>query len=124
MISIDSFKKGVELVGESVVVAALDPESETFVGHVTSLSAIALPSSFPLDVHPSQIEQHLILRPRLPTVYAVGRYLRLWKLSVLRPLVKEMRSSFLERHWMTWRVSSRLDATGFALQLCVDVSLV
>ena len=50
------------------------------------------------------MEQRLILRTRPPTqfltVYAVGRYFRLWKLSVLRPLVEEMRLSFLERHWM------------------------
>ena len=70
----------------------------------------------------------LILCTRLPTrlltVYAVGKYFRLWKLSVLRPLVEEMRSSFLERYWMAWSLSSRLDATGFALPLCIDVSLV
>ena len=111
-------------MGGRVVAAALDPESETVVGHVTSLSSIASPSSSPLDVHPSQMEQRFILRPRLLTVYAVEKYFRLWELSVLRPLVEEMRSSFLERHWMAWSLSSRLDATGFAPPLCVDVSLV
>ena len=64
----------------------------------------------------------LILRTWQPTqlltVYAVGRYFRLWKLSVLCPLVKEMRLSFLERHLMAWSLSSRLDATEFALFLC------
>ena len=47
----------VELVGKKeFAAAALDPESETFVVHVTSLSSDALPSSFPLelDVHPSR----------------------------------------------------------------------
>ena len=47
--------KRVELVGKKYfVAAALDPESETFVVHVVSLSSKLLPSSFPLklDVHP------------------------------------------------------------------------
>ena len=64
----------------------------------------------------------LILRTQPPTrlfiVYAVGRYFRLWELSVLRPLVEEMRLSFLKRHWMAWSLSSRLDATEFAFPLC------
>ena len=37
--------------------AALEPESEIFVVHVTSLSSIASPSSSPLDVHPSRRPQ-------------------------------------------------------------------
>ena len=45
----------VELVGKKeFAAAALDPESETFVVHVASLSSDALPSSSPLDVHPSR----------------------------------------------------------------------
>ena len=46
----------VKLVGKKeVAAAALDPESETFVVHVTLLSSNILPSSFllKLDVHPS-----------------------------------------------------------------------
>ena len=92
----------------------LDPENEIFVVHVASLSSEASPSSSPLDVHPFQMEQRLILRTRLLTVYAVGRYFRLWELSVFRPLVEEMRLSFLDRHWMAWSLSGRLDATEFA----------
>ena len=55
---------------------------------------------------------------KLLTVYAVGRYFRLWELSVLCLLVKEMRLSFLKRHWMAWSLSGRLDATEFAPPLC------
>ena len=47
----------VELVGKKeFAAAALDPESETFVVHVASLSSDASPSSSPLelDVHPSR----------------------------------------------------------------------
>ena len=40
-----------------VAAAALDPESETFVVHVASLSSDASPSSSPLDVHPSRRPQ-------------------------------------------------------------------
>ena len=40
-----------------VAAAALDPESETFVVHVASLSSVASPSSSPLDVHPSRRPQ-------------------------------------------------------------------
>ena len=68
------------------------------------------------------MEQRLTLRTRPPTrlltVYAVGRYFRLWELSVFHPLVEEMRSSFLEHHWMAWSLSSWLDATKFAPPLC------
>ena len=64
------------------------------------------------------MEQRLILRPRLLTVYAVGRYFRLWELSVLCPLVEEMRLLFLERHWMAWSLSGWLDVTAFAPSLC------
>ena len=64
----------------------------------------------------------LILRTwpptRLLTIYAVRRYFQLWELSVLRLLVEEMRLSFLERHWMAWSLSSRLDTTEFAPLLC------
>ena len=45
----------VELVGKKeFAAAALDPESETFVVHVASLSSDASSSSSPLDVHPSR----------------------------------------------------------------------
>ena len=37
---------------------------------------------------------------------------------MLRSLVEEMRLSFLERHWMAWSLSGRLDATEFAPSLC------
>ena len=48
----------VELVGKKeFAAAALDPESETFVVHVASLSSDASPSSSPLDVHPSRRPQ-------------------------------------------------------------------
>ena len=48
----------VELVGKKeFAAAALDPESETFVVHVASLSSVASPSSSPLDVHPSRRPQ-------------------------------------------------------------------
>ena len=83
-----------------------------------SLSSDASPSSSPLNAHPSQMEQCLILRTRLLTVYAVRRYFRLWELSVLCPLVEKMRLSFLERHWMAWSLSGRLDAIEFAPPLC------
>ena len=43
--------------------AALDPESETFVVHVASLSSDALPNSSPLNVHPS-------CRPQVPGLIA------------------------------------------------------
>ena len=102
--------------------------------HVTTIIQTSPWSTWPPPQRLTQPGSHLeprfllILRTRLPTrlltVYAVGRYFRLWELSVLRPLVKEMRLSFLERHWMAWSLSSRLDATGFAPLLCVDVSLV
>ena len=48
----------VELVGKKeFAAAALDLESETFVVHVASLSSNALPSSSPLNVHPSRRPQ-------------------------------------------------------------------
>ena len=48
----------VELVGkEEFAAAAFDPESETFVVHVASLSSDALPSSSSLDVHPFRKSQ-------------------------------------------------------------------
>ena len=48
----------VKLVGKKEFpAAALDPESETFVVHVASLSSNASPSSSPLDVHPSRRPQ-------------------------------------------------------------------
>ena len=48
----------VELVGKKEFAAAtLDPESETFVVHVASLSSDLLPSSSPLNVHPSRRPQ-------------------------------------------------------------------
>ena len=48
----------VELVGKKeFAAAALDPESETFVVHIASLSSDASPSSSPLDVHPSRRPQ-------------------------------------------------------------------
>ena len=40
-----------------VAAAALDPESETFVVHVASLSSVASPSSSPLDVYLSRRPQ-------------------------------------------------------------------
>ena len=47
--------KRVELVGKKeFAAAALDPELETYVVHVGSISFNILPSSSPLDVHPSQ----------------------------------------------------------------------
>ena len=68
------------------------------------------------------MEKRLTLRTQPPTqlltVYAVGRYFRLWELSVLRPLVEEMRLSFLKRHWIAWSLSGRLDVTAFAPPLC------
>ena len=62
----------------------------------------------------------LCTRPlsRLLTVYVVGRYFWLWELTVLYPLVEEMRLSFFERHWMAWNLSSWLDATKFTPPLC------
>ena len=39
------------------VAAELDPEHETYIVHVGSVSSVALPSSFPLDVHPSRRPQ-------------------------------------------------------------------
>ena len=48
----------VELVGKKeFAAAALDPESETFVVYVASLSSDASPSSSPLDVYPSRLPQ-------------------------------------------------------------------
>ena len=45
----------VELVSKKEFTAAeLDPEHETYVVHVGSVSSVASPSSFPLDVHPSR----------------------------------------------------------------------
>ena len=53
-----STTRRVELVGKKEFAAiALDPESETFVVHVASLSSDGLPSSSPLDVHPSRRPQ-------------------------------------------------------------------
>ena len=63
----------VELVGKKeFAAAALDPESETFVVHVASLSFDALPSSFLLDVHPFRRPQisGLIAKEALTTVPA------------------------------------------------------
>ena len=48
----------VELVGKKeFAAAALDPEHETYVVHVGSVSSNASPSSSPLDVHPSRKPQ-------------------------------------------------------------------
>ena len=48
----------VTLVGKKeFAAAAFDPESETFVVHVASLSSDASPNSSPLDVHPSRRSQ-------------------------------------------------------------------
>ena len=44
----------VELVGKKkFAAAALDPESETFIVHVASLSSNALPNFSPFDIYPS-----------------------------------------------------------------------
>ena len=109
-------------------------ESSRSGSHVTIIIQTSPWSTWPLPQCLTQPGSHLepwfflILRTRPPTrlltVYIVGRYFRLWELSVLCPLVEEMRLSFLERHWMAWSLSSRLDATGFAPPLCVDISLV
>ena len=55
--------------------AALDPEHETYVVHVGSVSSIASPSSSPLDVHPSRRPQIAGLiaeeaRTKVPVKYA------------------------------------------------------
>ena len=48
----------VELVGKKeFVAAALNPEHETYIVHVGSVSSIASPSSSPLNVHPSRRPQ-------------------------------------------------------------------
>ena len=96
--------------------------------HVTTIIQTSPWSAWPPPqrlIQPgSHLEPRFLLilctRPpiRLLTVYAVGRYFRLWKLFVLRSLVKEMGLSFLERHWMAWSLSGRLDATEFAPPLC------
>ena len=53
-----STTRRIELVGKKkFATAVLDPESEIFVVYVTSFSSNALPSSFPLDVHPSRKPQ-------------------------------------------------------------------
>ena len=45
----------VELMGKKeFATAALDPEHETYVVHIKSVSSNALPSSSPLDIHPSR----------------------------------------------------------------------
>ena len=45
----------VELVGKKEFAAAeLDPEYETYVVHIRSISSVASPSSSPLDVYPSR----------------------------------------------------------------------
>ena len=109
-------------------------ESSQSGNHVTTIIQTSPWSTWPPLQHFTQPGSHLeprflfILRTRPPTrlltVYAVGRYFRLWELSVLRPLIEEMRSSFLKRHWMAWSLNSRLDATGFAPPLYIDVSLI
>ena len=53
----------VELVGKKeFAAAALDPEYETYVVHVGSVSSDASPSSSPLDVHPTRRPQSLQLQ--------------------------------------------------------------
>ena len=100
-----------------------DPESETFVVHVASLSSDASPSSSPLNIHPSQIEQRFILRTRLFIVYAVGRYFRLWELSVFCPLVEEWGYHFSSvTGWCrVWAVGWTQSNTFLS---CANVSLV
>ena len=47
----------VELVGKTEFAAAeLDPEYETYVVHVGSVSSVALPSSSPLDIQSLQLQ--------------------------------------------------------------------
>ena len=109
-------------------------ESSRSGSHVTTIIQTSPWSTWPPPQRLTQPGSHLeprfllILRTqpptRLLTVYVVGRYFRLWELFVLCPLVEEMKSLFLELHWMAWSLSSRLDRTGFAPPLCVDVSLV
>ena len=99
-------------------------ESSQSGSHVTTIIQTSPQSAWPPPQRLTQSGSHLkprfllILRTRPPTqlltVYAVGRYFWLWELSVLCPLVEEMRLSFLEHHWMTWSLSSRLNATEFA----------
>ena len=103
-------------------------ESSRSGSHVTTIIQTSPWSTWPPPQRLTQPGSHLeprfllILRTRPPTrlltVYAVGRYFRLWKLSVLCPLVEEMRLSFLERHWMAWSLSGRLDGTEFTPPLC------
>ena len=50
--------KHIELVGKKEFAAAvLDPEHETYVGHVGSVSSNTSPNSFPLDIYPFQRPQ-------------------------------------------------------------------
>ena len=103
-------------------------ESSWSGSHMTTIIQTSLWSAWPLPQVFTQPGSHLesrfflILRTqpptRLLTIYAVGRYFRLWKLSVLCPLVEEMRLSFLKCHWMAWSLGGRLDATEFASPLC------
>ena len=96
--------------------------------HVMTIIQTSPWSAWPPPQYLTQPGSHLeprfllILHTRAPTwlltVYTVGRYFRLGELSVLRLLVEEMRLSFLERYWMAWSLSSRLDATEFASPLC------
>ena len=49
-----STTKRIERVGKKEFLAAvLDPEHKTYIVHVESVSSVVLPSSSPLDVHPS-----------------------------------------------------------------------
>ena len=102
----------------------LDPDSETFVVYVTSLNSNLSPSSSSLDVHLSQMEQCFILRTWLLTIYAVGRYFRLWKLSVFCPLVQKMRF-IISRSVTGWHGVWAVGWTQSSLLLfCKDFSLV
>ena len=63
----------VELVGKKeFAAAALDPEHETYVVHVGSVSSVASPSSSPLDVHLSRRPQIAgLIAEKAPTKVSV-----------------------------------------------------
>ena len=84
--------KRVELVGKKEFAAAvLDPEHETYVVHVGSISSDASPSSSPLDVHPlrrPQISGLIAENPyKVPAEYSEFADVFLFGLGVRAPRV-------------------------------------
>ena len=108
-------------------------ESSRSGSHVTTIIQTSPWSAWPPPQRLTQPGSHLeprfllILRTqpptRLLTVYAVGRYFRLWELSVLCPLVKEWSYHFSSvTGWhRVWAVAWTQPSSLFS---CADVSLV